>query len=69
MASLRLFYGALRSLHPIFTRSNLGLHHLVLMGRSRVDIAFVVAIAAFWGVLVLLVRGFRKLETAAGGRS
>lgn len=32
------------------------------------DIAFIAAAAALWGVLVLLVRGFRKLERPQGGR-
>ncbi len=33
------------------------------------DIAFVVGIAALWGVMALLVAGFRKLEKPAGARS
>ncbi len=33
------------------------------------DIAFVSAIALLWGVMVLLVQGFGKLESPAGGRS
>jgi hypothetical protein len=32
------------------------------------DIVFIAATAALWGVLVLLVRGFRKLERPQGSR-
>jgi hypothetical protein len=33
------------------------------------DIAFVVGAAGLWGVMVLLVWGFKKLEKPVGGRS
>lgn len=33
------------------------------------DIAFVAGAAALWGLMVLLVWGFRKLERPQGGRS
>ena len=33
------------------------------------DIVFVAAAAGLWGVMVLLVWGFKKLEKPAGGRS
>jgi hypothetical protein len=33
------------------------------------DIAFVFGCAALWGVLVLLVWGFQKLEKPEGGRA
>ena len=33
------------------------------------DLAFVLAAAALWGVMVLLVWGFQKLEKPEGGRS
>ncbi len=33
------------------------------------DIAFVLGIAALWGVMALLVVGFKKLEKPEGGRS
>ena len=33
------------------------------------DVVFVAAIAALWCLLVLLVRGFVKLESPAGSRS
>lgn len=33
------------------------------------DIAFIPGIAALWGVMVLLVAGFKKLEKPAGARS
>ncbi len=33
------------------------------------DIAFVMGGALLWGVMVLLVWGFEKLEKPAGGRS
>jgi hypothetical protein len=33
------------------------------------DIAFIVGAAALWGVMVLLVWGFQKLERPQGGRS
>ena len=33
------------------------------------DIAFVLGIAALWGVVALLVLGFKKLEKPEGGRS
>lgn len=33
------------------------------------DIAFILGIAALWGVLALLVAGFKKLERPAGARS
>ena len=33
------------------------------------DIWFVIGIAALWGVMVLLVAGFQKLEKPAGARS
>mgnify|MGYP000246920446 CR=1 FL=1 len=33
------------------------------------DIAFVVGIFALWGLMVLLVAGFQKLEKPAGARS
>lgn len=33
------------------------------------DIAFVVGVVALWGVMVLLVAGFQKLEKPAGARS
>ena len=33
------------------------------------DIAFVVGIAALWGVMVLLVAGFEKLDKPKGARS
>jgi hypothetical protein len=32
------------------------------------DIAYIALAAALWGVMVLLVWGFRKLEKPAGGR-
>ena len=32
------------------------------------DMVFLAAAGALWGVIVLLVRGFEKLETSAGGR-
>ena len=33
------------------------------------DIAFLLGIAALWGVMALLVAGFNKLEKPAGERS
>jgi len=33
------------------------------------DILFVAAAAALWGAMVLLVWGFTKLDSPAGGRS
>ena len=33
------------------------------------DAVFVAAAAALWGVMVLLVWGFTKLDAPAGGRS
>lgn len=33
------------------------------------DIVFIVGAAALWGVMVLLVWGFQKLERPRGGRS
>lgn len=33
------------------------------------DIAFVLGVVALWGVMVLLVWGFQKLEKPEGGRS
>ncbi len=33
------------------------------------DLVFVGAMALLWGVMVLLVRGFEKLEGPKGGRS
>ena len=33
------------------------------------DIAFLLGIAALWGVMALLVAGFKKLEAPAGARS
>jgi hypothetical protein len=33
------------------------------------DLAFVLGAAALWGVMVLLVWGFKKLEKPEGGRS
>ncbi len=32
------------------------------------DFVFVAAVAGLWGLMVLLVRGFRKLEKPQGGR-
>ena len=32
------------------------------------DMVFVAAAAALWGVMVLLVWGFKKLEKSTGGR-
>ena len=32
------------------------------------DIVFLAAVAVLWGVMVLLVWGFRKLERPQGGR-
>ena len=33
------------------------------------DIVFIAAVAGLWGVMVLLVWGFQKLERPQGGRS
>ncbi len=33
------------------------------------DLVFMAAYAGLWGVMVLLVLGFKKLEKPAGGRS
>lgn len=33
------------------------------------DIVFIAIAAGLWGLMVLLVRGFKKLEKPAGGRS
>ena len=33
------------------------------------DIAFLLGIAALWGVMALLVAGFEKLEAPSGARS
>jgi hypothetical protein len=33
------------------------------------DLAFILVAAALWGVMVLLVWGFEKLEKTEGGRS
>ena len=33
------------------------------------DIAYLACAAALWGVMVLLVWGFKKLEKSEGGRS
>ncbi len=33
------------------------------------DLVFVAAIAALWGLLVLLVHGFVRLQSPAGSRS
>lgn len=33
------------------------------------DIAFIVLLAALWGLMVLMVWGLRKLERPQGGRS
>jgi hypothetical protein len=33
------------------------------------DAVFVVLLAALWGLMVLLVRGFEQLERSEGGRS
>ena len=33
------------------------------------DLAFILGAAALWGVMVLLVCGFEKLEKTEGGRS
>jgi hypothetical protein len=33
------------------------------------DLAFILVAAALWGVMVLLVWGFEKLEKPEGGRS
>lgn len=33
------------------------------------DLAFILGAAALWGVMVLLVWGFKKLEKPEGGRS
>jgi len=39
------------------------------MRRRFMDIAFLVGIAALWGVMFWLVVGFEKLEKPAGGRA
>ena len=36
---------------------------------KKMDIAFIFGIALLWGVMILLVWGFQKLEKAEGGRS
>jgi hypothetical protein len=33
------------------------------------DMVFIASAAGLWGVMVLLVRGFQKLEKPPGGRS
>jgi hypothetical protein len=33
------------------------------------DLAFILGAASLWGVMVLLVWGFKKLEKPEGGRS
>jgi hypothetical protein len=40
-----------------------------LTGELLMDIAFIAAAAGLWGVMVLLVWGFGKLDAKAGGRS
>jgi hypothetical protein len=35
----------------------------------RMDIVFIAAAAGLWGLMVLLVWGFQKLDQPAGGRS
>ena len=37
-------------------------------GSFAMDIVYVGAIAALWGLMALLVAGFRKLERPQGGR-
>jgi hypothetical protein len=59
---------------PVPDLSSLSLHpnkyaSLIIFDRRRsMDIVFIAAAAGLWGVMVLMVWGFRKLEKPAGGR-
>ncbi|SFU78785.1 hypothetical protein SAMN05216350_105114 [Polaromonas sp. YR568] len=42
---------------------------IVIRWRKIMDLAFILGAASLWGVMVLLVWGFQKLEKPEGGRS
>jgi hypothetical protein len=65
---LRFLYTGHRSFIPVFTRRIRNFFHRYCLEKIM-DLAFMFGAAALWGVTVLLVWGFQKLEKSEGGRS
>ena len=64
---LRIFYGKRKNLFSIFTAQSLRFLH-PLIGDVFMEIAYIVGGLALWGLLALMVLGFKKLETPQGER-
>jgi hypothetical protein len=64
---LRNFYEPMRTFFPIFTSWKICFPHR-FDRRNLMDIVFVAASAGLWGLMVLMVWGFKKLEKPQGGR-
>ena len=64
---LHRFYGLGVNLYPLFALRS---PHFRIDGIRRflMDIVFLACVALLWGVMVLLVAGFRRLERPQGGR-
>jgi hypothetical protein len=54
-------------LNPVFTRHCAHFSHLNDKG-VNMDLVYLGVIAGLWGLMVLLVRGFVRLEQAKGAR-
>jgi hypothetical protein len=63
------FYTAVRSISSPFLRADIQTPFIRLNQELLMDIVFIAASAGLWGLMVLLVWGFRKLEKPQGGRS
>jgi hypothetical protein len=64
---LRLLYAIAPPLYPIFACPFRYSRH-GFNSEDHMDIVFLAAGALLWGVMVLLVAGFRRLESPQGGR-
>ena len=65
---LYVFFTATRQISSLFLRTDSHTAVIHLTQELLMDIVFVAAAAGLWGVMALMVWGFKKLEKPQGGR-
>jgi len=65
---LYVFFTATRQISSPFLRTGSQTSVVHLIQELLMDIVFIAASAPRWGLMILLVWGFKKLEKPAGGR-
>jgi hypothetical protein len=69
LAGFYAFFIPAASLSSPFLHTGSDTFSIVVRWSEVMDLAFILGAAALWGVMVLLVWGFQKLEKPEGGRS